>query len=201
MCKQLQAHEYITITRLAAYVQSVSSTGASPAAWFRRLEVMFDMNDMDESEELERFLISDHVHTILIHAVQLQELTFGRFLVSNTTLAILRLSCARTLTKLDISFDFSSPGPSLLRLEISQIQAFQNLRKLALRMSDATAISPDNHIAGWYLPHVTHLTWDQFHDTPKQRMSRLVAEVPPSVIAFLARCSFPSLLSRGGRGS
>jgi hypothetical protein len=101
MLESVDIYEDDTMSSIATLVQTVNSAGMSPGVWFRRLHIFAGITDYDDED---RLLILDHMHMILLYPVRLRELTFDEFLITNTTLAILRQSCASTLTKLDLTF-------------------------------------------------------------------------------------------------
>jgi hypothetical protein len=192
MCADVRITSAESIFLLATFVQSDTYAGASPAGWFRCLRIVFAMVDYDTKEHKHIAQVLDNMHFILLHATELRELIFeAQFWITDTTLTIIRQSCSKTIMRLDLFFEFASMGRPQACLV--RIGAFQNLQELAISSSTPTDIAPDDKLLAWQLPNLTHFSWDQFPLAERLDMFDLTTKIPPTIMAFLARCSFPKL--------
>jgi hypothetical protein len=142
---------------LATHVQAVNRVSTSPAAWFRCLGIY-----ISHSSDIKCTKLLDKMNLILLHGTELRELRMVGFLITDTTFAILRQSCAcvRGLTKLNLSIDCGSLTDLLV--DIAHVGALINLQEIIIKTAGSMDICPNESLMGWQLPSLISLTWDQF---------------------------------------
>jgi hypothetical protein len=166
---------------LATHVQAVNRVSTSPAAWFRCLGIY-----ISHSSDIKCTKLLDKMNLILLHATE----RIVGFLMTDTTFAILRQSCVRSLTKLNLSIDCGSSTDLLV--DIAHVGAFINLQELIIKTAGPMDICPNESLMGWQPPSLTSLTWDQFKKATISDMFQYTLDLPSNFMAFLDRCSFPS---------